>query len=239
VSADGSVPAAREPDPVSSATGAERFSWTRPSPWLRGYLVRNYPLRKVLPDREPAYVSSVLYTMGVLTLAALIIAIVSGAIIALGGVSFWHTNSFGAFMNSIHFWSVQAMFLFMAVHFITNFFTMGWRGGRGWTWMTGVLAFILTILTSFTGFLMMTNWDSQWIGQQAKDAFNALGIGAIWNVMNAGQQFTMHVVITVGVLLFVVSLHIGLIRRRGVAPPPGAEQLEVPDDEPGQPARAS
>ena len=139
----------RRPDPVTNATGAEPFSLTRPSPWLRGYLVRNYPLRKLLPDREPAYVSSVLYTMGVLTLAALIVAVISGAIIALGGVSFWHTNSFGAFMNSIHFWSVQAMFLFMAVHFITNFFTMGWRGGRGWTWITGVLAFILSILTSF------------------------------------------------------------------------------------------
>ena len=43
----------------------------------------------------------------------------------------------------------------------------------------------------------------------------------------------MHVVITVGVLLFIVSVHIGLIRRRGVAPPPGAEALEVPDGEPG------
>ena len=231
MSADGVAPVPAPPDPVTNATGAERFSWTRPSPWLRGYLVRNYPLRKLLPDREPAYVSSVLYTMGVLTLAALIVAIISGAVIALGGVSFWHTNSFGAFMNSIHFWSVQAMFLFMAVHFITNFFTMGWRGGRGWTWITGVLAFILSILTAFTGFLMMTNWDSQWIGQQAKDAFNSLGIGAIWNMMNAGQAFTMHVVITVGVLLFVVSVHIGLIRRRGVAPPPGAEALEVPDDQ--------
>jgi quinol-cytochrome oxidoreductase complex cytochrome b subunit len=57
--------------------------------------------------------------------------------------------------------------------------------------------------------------------------------------MNAGQAFTMHVVITVGVLLFVVSVHIGLIRRRGVAPPPGAEELEVPDGEPGHPAGAS
>jgi ubiquinol-cytochrome c reductase cytochrome b subunit len=114
MSADGAARAPGVPDPVTGATGAERFSWTRPSPWLRGYLVRNYPLRKLLPDREPAYVSSVLYTMGVLTLAALIVAVISGAIIGLGGVSFWHTNSFGAFMNSIHFWSAQAMFLFMA-----------------------------------------------------------------------------------------------------------------------------
>jgi hypothetical protein len=196
----------RGPDPVIKATGAEPFSLARPSPWLRGYLVRNYPLRKLLPDREPAYVSSVLYTMGVLTLAALIVAVISGALIALGGVSFWHANSFGAFVNSIHFWSVQAMFLFMAVHFITNFFTLGWRGGRGWTWITGVAAFIVTILTSFTGFLMMTNWDAQWVAQQAKDAFNALGIGAVWNVMDAGQQFTMHVVVTTALLLFIVSV---------------------------------
>jgi ubiquinol-cytochrome c reductase cytochrome b subunit len=226
----GGVPPPRGSDPVTGATGMERFSWARPSQWLRGYLVRNFPLRKLLPDREPAYVSSVLYTMGVLTLAGLIVAVASGVVIALGGVSFWHTNTFGAFMNSIHFWSVQAMFLFMAVHFITNFFTMGWRGGRGWTWITGVLAFIVSILTAFTGFLTMTNWDSQWIGQQAKDAFNALGVGAIWNVMDAGQQFTLHVVVTVGLLLSVVVLHIALIRRRGVAPPPGAEALEVPDE---------
>jgi ubiquinol-cytochrome c reductase cytochrome b subunit len=230
MSGDGASPANRGSDPVTGTSGVERFSWSRPSPWLRGYLVRNFPLRKLLPDREPAYVSSVLYTMGVLTLASLVVAVASGVIIGLGGVSFWHTNTFGAFMNSIHFWSVQAMFLFMAVHFITSFFTMAWRGGRGWTWITGVLAFIVSILTAFTGFLMMTNWDSQWIGQQAKDAFNALGIGSIWNMMNAGQQFTMHMVLTVGLLLSVVGTHIVLIRRRGVTPPPGAEALQVPDE---------
>ena len=211
---------------------AAKFSWSRPSPWLRGALVRNYPLRKLLPDTEPAYVSSLLYTMGVLALAGLIVAILSGGLIALGGVSFWHTNTFGALMNSIHFWSVQLFFLFMAVHFIFNFFIMAWRGGRGWTWITGVVCFILGILTSFTGFLMMTNWDSQWIAQQAKDAFNALGIGSIWNVMNAGQQFTLHLVLTVVLLLLVVTVHLGLVRRRGVVPPPGAESLEVPEPQP-------
>ena len=37
-------------------------------------------------------------------------------------------------------------------------------------------------------------------------------------------------VFTTALLLFIVSVHIGLIRRRGVAPPPGAEALEVPED---------
>ena len=53
-------------DPVTDTAGDESFSLTEPSPWVRAWLVRNLPLRRLLPDREPAYVSSLLYTMGVL-----------------------------------------------------------------------------------------------------------------------------------------------------------------------------
>jgi quinol-cytochrome oxidoreductase complex cytochrome b subunit len=218
------------PQASASPDGREPFSWTEPSPWVRSWLVRNLPLRKLLPDREPAYVSSALYLMGVLTLAAFIVIIISGVILAVGGVQWWHHSTLGAFMNSVHFWGVQAFFLFMAVHALFNFFIMAWRGGRGFTWVTGVLAFLLAIVTAFTGFLMMTNWDAQYVAQQAKDAFNAMGIGAVWNVMDVGQQFTLHVVVTAGILGFVIMVHLGQIRRRGVVPPPGAEDLEVPDE---------
>jgi ubiquinol-cytochrome c reductase cytochrome b subunit len=93
--------------------------------------------------------------------------------------------------------------------------------------VTGVLAFLLAIVTAFTGFLMMTNWDSQYIAQQAKDAMISMGIGFIWNVMDVGQQFTLHVVVTAGILGFIVLVHLGQVRRRGVVPPPGEEHLEV------------
>jgi quinol-cytochrome oxidoreductase complex cytochrome b subunit len=217
-------------DATTTTDGHEEFSWTEPSPWVRSWLVRNLPLRRLLPDKEPAYVSSALYLMGVLTLAAFIVIIISGVILAVGGVQWWHHSTLGAFMNSVHFWGVQAFFLFMAVHALFNFFIMAWRGGRGFTWMTGVLAFLLSVVTAFTGFLMLTNWDGQYVAQQAKDAFNAMGIGAVWNVMDVGQQFTLHVVVTAGLLGFIVMIHLGQIRRRGVVPPPGAEELEAPDE---------
>lgn len=230
----------QEVDGLGSGEGAGpvRFSVRAPSPWVRALLVRNLPLRRLLPDQEPSYVSSLLYTMGVLTLGSFIIVILSGVVLAVGGVQWWHTSTLGAAVNSVHFWSVQAFFLFMAVHALSSFFTMAWRGGRGFTWVTGVLAFLLTVVTAFTGYLMMTNWDSQYIAQQAKDAFNAMGIGAIWNVMNVGQQFTLHVIVFAGLLGFVVLVHLGQIRRRGVAPPPGAEHLEVTADLPAAPVAA-
>lgn len=223
-------------DLATNTAGDESFSWTTPSPWVRSLLVRNLPLRRLLPDAEPSYVSSLLYTMGVLTLASLLVVIVSGVLLAVGGVQWWHTSTLGASVNSVHFWGVQAFFVFMAVHALASFFTMAWRGGRGFTWVTGVLAFLLSVVTAFTGFLMLTNWDSQYIAQQAKDAFNAMGIGAVWNVMDVGQQFTLHVVVTSGLLGFIVLIHLGQIRRRGVAPPPGAEHLEVAGDSSATPA---
>ncbi|MGZ6833204.1 MAG: hypothetical protein ACXVGN_08545, partial [Mycobacteriaceae bacterium] len=107
---------ATPPDPVTDTYRNARFSWSEPSPWVRAWLVRNLPLRRLLPDREPAYVSSLLYTMGVLTLSAFIVTIASGVVLAVGGVQWWHTSSLGGFINSIHVWGVQAFFLFMAVH---------------------------------------------------------------------------------------------------------------------------
>ena len=52
------------PEATPGADPDEAFSWTEPSPWVRSWLVRNLPLRRLLPDREPEYVSSALYLMG-------------------------------------------------------------------------------------------------------------------------------------------------------------------------------
>ncbi len=57
--------------------GDERM-WTAR---VRGYLVKVLPPGKLLPDRQPSYVSSWVYVFGVLTLAALTIIIVSGSVL--------------------------------------------------------------------------------------------------------------------------------------------------------------
>ncbi|MGB6453272.1 MAG: hypothetical protein WBH47_02175 [Streptosporangiaceae bacterium] len=99
------------------------------------------------------------------------------------------------------------------------------------TWVTGVLAFLASVVTCFTGYLSQQNFDSQWIATNGKDAFNAVGAGSFWNVMNFGQMFMWHIVLMPLVLVAVVGAHILMVRVRGVSHPLPARPTR------GRPAR--
>jgi quinol-cytochrome oxidoreductase complex cytochrome b subunit len=176
-----------------------------------------------LPDRQPAYVNSWIYVFGALTLAALLTVLASGVVLTLGGAAWWHTSSVGHFVNSLHLWSVELFFAFMVIHLWGKFFMAAWRGRRALTWMTGVVAFLGSIGTAFTGYLSQSNFDSQWISGQAKDGLNSVGIGAWFNVLDPGQMLLWHVALLPGLLGILVVAHVVLVRRHGVVPPIDAE----------------
>ena len=228
-SAEPAPGAAPEPaDPVESADGldplgtaaygddADARMWT--SRVRRGAL-RLLPPGKLLPDRQPAYVASWVYVFGVATLAALGMAIVSGFAIALGGTDWWHYNPVGHFFNSVHLWSVELFMAFMVIHLWGKFWMAAWRGRRALTWITGVVAFLASVVECFTGYLSQQNFDSQWIATNGKDAFNAAGIGAFFNLMNFGQMLLWHVVLIPIMLIALVGAHVLLVRVRGVSHP--------------------
>ncbi len=181
--------------------------------------LRLLPPGKLLPDRQPAYVASWVYVFGVATLAALGLAIVSGFAIALGGTDWWHTDSVGHFFNSLHLWSVEAFMAFMVIHLWGKFWMAAWRGRRALTWVTGVVAFVASVVECFTGYLSQQNFDSQWISTSGKDAFNAVGVGAFFNLMNVGQMLLWHVVLIPVVLVALVGAHVLAVRVRGVVHP--------------------
>jgi ubiquinol-cytochrome c reductase cytochrome b subunit len=157
----------------------------------------------------------------VVTIAALVWVVVSGVVLALMGSAWWHTSSLGHFFNSIHFWSVQMFFIFMVLHFWGQYWGAGWRDGRAKTWMVGVVIFLFSIVTAFTGYLVQQNFDSQWIAVNAKDAVNSTGLGGFFNVLNFGQMYGLHVMLLpIGVTLLVV-IHVLQVRSRGVVRPIG------------------
>jgi len=194
------VPAS--PEDVSS-TPEETGGWTG---WVRRRALRSFPPDQLLPDKQPIYVASWIYVFGVATIAAFIVVLATGVILALRGPAWWHGSSVGHYVNSTHLWSVE---LFMAA----------WRGKRALTWITGAVSFLASIGTAFTGYLTQQNLASQWVSTQAKDGLNSVGIGAYFNVLDFGQMLMWHIVLLpLGVGILVVA-HVLLVRRHGVVPP--------------------
>ncbi len=179
------------------------------------------PPGKLLPDRQPTYVASWAYVFGVASLAALGVAIASGFALALGGPDWWHYNSLGHFCNSLHMWSVELFMALLVIHLWAKFWMAAWRGRRALTWITGVIAFAASVVECFTGYLSQQNFDSQWISTSGKDAFNSVGVGSFFNVMNFGQMLMWHIVLVPLILVAVVGAHVLLVRVRGVAHPIG------------------
>jgi hypothetical protein len=195
--------------------GDERMWTARARRWALGA----FPPKKLLPDRQPAYVSSWIYIFGVASLAALAVVLASGGALALGGPDWWHTNPVGHFFNSLHLWSVELFMALLVIHLWGKFWMAAWRGRRAMTWMTGVVAFLASVVTCFTGYLSQQNYDSQWIATNGKDAFNAVGIGSFFNLMNFGQMLMWHIVLLPILLIALIGAHVLLVRRRGVSHP--------------------
>ncbi|MGA8206700.1 MAG: cytochrome b N-terminal domain-containing protein [Candidatus Dormiibacterota bacterium] len=209
-------PHASLPEPASESMLESRRSWTLR---LRQLILRELPPEHLLPDREPAYVGSWVYVFGSVAIAAFILVVASGVPLAFFGPQWWQVSPQGHFLNSLHFWSTQMFFLFMVLHLWGQFFAAGWRDGRATTWMIGMVIFLASLVTAFTGYLVQQNFDSQWIAVNAKDAINAIGVGAFFNALNFGQMFGFHVVIFPLAIAALIALHIVWVRRRGVVKP--------------------
>ncbi|MCL5961809.1 MAG: cytochrome b N-terminal domain-containing protein, partial [Chloroflexi bacterium] len=183
--------------------------------FLRG----NLTLEDALPTQMPVYVNSIAYLFGVSALSALAMLILTGVVMALFGPGWYHVSQVGRFVNSLHFWSVQVFFGAIILHMVSKYLMAAWRDGRWKTWLVGMLSLGVAIFTGLTGYLSQTNWDSQWIAVQAKDAINAWGAGAFFNTMNTSQVITSHVVVFPLLVVTLVAIHLFLVRRESPVKP--------------------
>jgi hypothetical protein len=207
-----------------SAVPTPRTSWTTR---VREAAVAVLPPEKLLPDSQPTYVASWIYVFGVASIASLVVIIGSGTILALKGPAWWHYTGVGHFVNGIHMWSVLLFFFVMVIHLWGKYWMAAWRGGRARVWVTGAVTFLIAIPTALTGYVSQQNFDAQWISTQAKDAMNAVGVGAFFNVTNFGQMYSYHVLLLPVAVVALVMAHVLLVRRHGVVPPFDLEKRGV------------
>ena len=65
--------------------------------------------------------------------------------------------AFGVILRNMHRWSAHAMVATVFLHMCRVFFTGSYKPPREFNWMIGVALFLLTLLSSFTGYLLP--WD--------------------------------------------------------------------------------
>ena len=67
------------------------------------------------------------------------------------------TVRFGTLMRNLHRWMAHAMIILVLLHMMRVFYTGAYKPPREFNWVIGVILFVLTLLLSFTGYLLP--WD--------------------------------------------------------------------------------
>ena len=68
-----------------------------------------------------------------------------------------HTVKFGVIMRNLHRWSAHAMVFLVMMHMLRVFLSGSYKPPREFNWVVGVGLLVLTLLLSFTGYLLP--WD--------------------------------------------------------------------------------
>ena len=68
----------------------------------------------------------------------------------------------GGILRGIHHWGAGAMVIVVFVHLAHNFFSGAFKAPREFTWMVGVVLFLLTLGFGFTGYLLPWDQKAYW-----------------------------------------------------------------------------
>jgi len=149
--------------------------------------------------------------------------------------------AFGVILRNMHRWAAHAMVATVFLHMCRVFFTGSYKPPREFNWNIGVALFLLTLLSSFTGYLLPWDQLAFWaitvgtsiagyaplIGKDLK--FILLGDATV------GQEallrfYVLHVVVLPLVLTLFVAVHFWRIRKDGgLAKPEEAEAAPTPE----------
>jgi quinol-cytochrome oxidoreductase complex cytochrome b subunit len=148
--------------------------------------------------------------------------------------------AFGIILRNMHRWAAHAMVAVVFLHMCRVFLTGAYKPPREFNWLIGVTLFILTLFSSFTGYLLP--WDqlafwaitvgtsiaayAPFIGKSVK--FLLLGDATV------GQEallrfYVLHVVVLPTILTMFVAIHFWRIRKDGgLAKPEESAPVPVP-----------
>ncbi len=174
-------------------------------------------------EEAPQYANRFWYSLGFLAATSFFMLLFTGIVEVFYGSTWWLTKPVGVFFRSVHMWSTQAFVIFILLHLVVVFCTMGYRGPRRISWVLGVIMFFLALMETEFGYALRGDFSTQWRALQGADLYNGAGVGWWINPLNEFKVLGLHTAIVPFVIIAVLGVHYALVRMLGIATPARAD----------------
>jgi cytochrome b6 len=187
--------------------------------------------------RKRSLAFRVTWFLGTLSFGGLLILVVTGIPLML----YYHPSvpqayadmkdlqfvvSAGLFLRNLHRWSAHAMVLLVFAHMFKVFYRGAYRPPREFNWVIGVVLLILTLLLSYTGYLLPWDQLAFWaitVGSNLLSSVPVLGArirflmlgGHTVNANALLRFYVLHCVILPLFAVMLVAVHFWRIRKDG------------------------
>lgn len=132
--------------------------------------------------------------------------------------------TFGQYIRNVHRWSAHLMVLAVAAHMARVFYRGAYKAPRQFNWVIGVMLLVLTLLMSFTGYLLPWDQLAFWavtvgtemanyvpfIGETVREML--LG-GAVVSASTLLQFYVLHTVVLPSLVLLALMIHLWRWRK--------------------------
>jgi quinol-cytochrome oxidoreductase complex cytochrome b subunit len=213
---------------------------TGASPFLRGFLYRKVPKG-----------TNWFYTLGSATMFAFLSQAVTGVFLAMyydpsatnayESARYITNEAFlGEFVRGMHKWGSTVMVILVFLHMGRTFFFGAYKYPRELNWVIGAVLLVLTMLMSFTGYLLPFDQKSYWativgvningtgplVGPYLNDFLLA---GPEFGATTLSRFYAIHMLLVPGLIAALIGAHLYLVAKLGTTAPPWLKAEKDPE----------
>jgi cytochrome b6 len=187
--------------------------------------------------RERAIRFSYTFYLGTITFSLFVVLVVTGVLLMLyyqpaipnayqNMKDLQYVVSDGLFLRNMHRWAAHLMVIAVFLHMLRVFYKGAYRRPREFNWVIGVFLLLLTLLLSYTGYLLPYDQLSYWavtVGANIVKYVPVVGTKIRFLLLGGNdigeytlvRFYVLHCVVLPLAMSFLIGLHFWRIRKDG------------------------